>query len=83
MIKHTYKNKVSPKLRALIIIFVLIFIGLSIGLLLSNSSISNAQYVIRELNISLDPVQESTFSNLYTISLSVLYIDILLLLGLL
>ncbi|DAC72907.1 MAG TPA: hypothetical protein DSN98_02795 [Thermoplasmata archaeon] len=78
-----YSNKISPKMKAVIIILGLVFIGVIIGFVVSTIGLGFIRDVLQNLNIQPTDAQEHRFSNLYTASIVINCIDATLLVGIL
>lgn len=73
-----YKNKIDPKTKAIAIIIVLLIVGMVVGLVISRVSMNYA----REKNQGANQRVLNLIGTLYTLSMSILCINIALLSGL-
>lgn len=78
-----YTKKITPRMKAFVTIFGLIFIGIIIGYLISIFSLQIIRTEIAELPIQVDPTRITRSINYYTGALVFLSIEIILLVGLL
>jgi hypothetical protein len=78
-----YKNKINPKLKAVIVILGLIFIGVIIGCIVSVVGLGFIRDVLQNLDIQPTQIQERRFTTLYTVSIVINCIDATLLVGIL
>lgn len=78
-----YTKKITPRMKAFVTIFGLIFIGIIIGYLVSIFSLQIIRTEIAELPIQVDPTRITRSINFYTGALVFLSIEIILLVGLL
>jgi hypothetical protein len=78
-----YKQKITPRTKAFVAIFGLIFIGIIIGYLVSLVSLQMIRTEIDELPIQVDLSRLTRSINYYTGAIIFLSIEILLLIGLL
>jgi hypothetical protein len=78
-----YKNTISPKAKRLIVIASLIFIGIIIGLIFSTIGFNFIKDAIQQSGYQATDVQERRFSLLYTASMIINCVDIILLIGIL
>jgi hypothetical protein len=61
-----YTKKINPKTKAIVTIFVLIFIGIILGYIISISSLQIILGEINELPIQIDPLRINRSINYYT-----------------
>jgi hypothetical protein len=78
-----YKNTISPKAKALIVIASLIFIGIIVGLIFSTIGFNFIKEAIQQSGYQATDAQERRFSLLYTVSMIINCVDIILLVGIL
>lgn len=78
-----FKNRISPKAKGLIIIVSLIFIGIIIGFVFSIIGSNSIREAIQQSGYDITAVQQRRFVLLYTISMIINYVDIILLIGIL
>jgi len=78
-----YKNTIRPKLKALIVIASLIFIGIIVGLIFSTIGFNFIKEAIQQSGYQATDTQERRFSLLYTVSMIINCVDIVLLIGIL
>lgn len=78
-----YKSKISPKMRSLIIIISLFFIGIVLGIIISNLSIGIINDIIEKLKLEINAKNMRYLTNILSISFTLLCINIVLLLTLL
>ncbi len=78
-----FTNKINPKLKALIVILGLFFIGVIIGCIVSLVGLGLIRDVLQNLNIQPTELQERRFTILYSVSIVVNCIDATLLVGIL
>ena len=76
-------KKISPRSKAVIILIGLFFIGIVFGIVFAQVGIGEAKEVLQELGIRLSGLQERQFTNIYTLFIVVLVLDLVLLVGLL
>ena len=76
-------KKISPRSKAVIILIGLFFIGIVLGIVFAQIGIGEAKEVLQELGIRLSGLQERQFTNIYTLFIVVLVLDLVLLVGLL
>jgi hypothetical protein len=78
-----YKNTISPKAKVLIVIASLIFIGIVVGYIFSTIGFNFIKDAIQQSGYQATAVQERRFSLLYTVSMIINCVDIILLVGIL
>lgn len=78
-----YKNKINPKVKALIVILSLFLIGIIIGLIISNIGIIFLKETADKLGIDITPTVERRILNSYSWLITITSIDAVLLIGLL
>jgi hypothetical protein len=78
-----YKNTISPKAKVLIVIASLIFIGIVVGFIFSTIGFNSIKDAIQQSGYQVTDVQGRRFSLLYTFSMIINCVDILLLIGIL
>jgi hypothetical protein len=83
MKNNPYQHKINPKMKAVIIIIGLIFIGVVIGMIISLIEIGSIKEVLQNLDIQPTAAQERRFTMLYIISIVINCIDLTLLVGIL
>lgn len=78
-----YEKKISPRAKALIIIVGLFFVGILLGLIFAQIGISEAKDILDSYGIDLSQNQERQFANIYSFSIVIIVISLVLLSGLL
>ena len=78
-----YKNTISPKAKALIVIASLIFIGIVVGFIFSKIGFNSIKDAIQQSGYQATDIQERRFSLIYTASMIINCVDIILLIGIL
>ena len=78
-----YTHKISPKMKAIIVIISLVLIGVIIGFIISTIGLGFIREVLQTLNIQPTDAQERRFTTLYTASIVINCIDATLLVGIL
>ena len=78
-----YKNTISPKAKALIVIASLIFIGIVVGFIFSTIGFNSIKDALQQSGYQATDAQERRFSLLYTASMIINCVDIVLLIGIL
>jgi len=78
-----YKNMISPKAKVLIVIASLIFIGIVVGFIFSTIGFNFIKDAIQQSGYQATAAQERRFSLLYTVSMIINCVDIILLIGIL
>jgi len=78
-----YTKKIDPKTKAIVTIFVLIFIGIILGYIISIFSLQIILEEIKNLPVQIDPLRINRSINYYTGALILIAIEITLLVGLL
>jgi hypothetical protein len=78
-----YTKKITPRTKAIVTIFGLIFIGIIVGYIISLFSLQIILAEVDQLPIQIDPTRITRSKNYYTGALIFLTIEITLLLGLL
>jgi hypothetical protein len=78
-----YKNTISPKIKSLIVIASLIFIGIIVGVIFSTIGFHSVTNAIKESGYQITDAQERRFSFVYTASMIINCVDIILLIGIL
>ncbi|VVB60092.1 Uncharacterised protein [uncultured archaeon] len=78
-----YKNTISPKAKAVIVIASLIFIGIAVGFIFSTIGFHSIKDAIQQSGYQTTDAQERRFSLLYTASMIINCVDIILLIGIL
>ena len=78
-----YKNTISPKAKVLIVIVSLIFIGIVVGFIFSTIGFNSIKDAIQQSGYQATDAQERRFSLLYTVSMIINCVDIILLIGIL
>ena len=78
-----YKNTISPKAKGLIVIASLIFIGIVVGFIFSTIGFNSIKDAIQQSGYQTTDVQERRFSLIYTASMIINCVDIILLIGIL
>jgi uncharacterized membrane protein (DUF485 family) len=78
-----YKNTISPKSKALIVIASLIFIGIVVGFIFSTIGFNSIKDALQQSGYQVTDAQERRFSLLYTASMIINCVDIVLLIGML
>jgi uncharacterized membrane protein (DUF485 family) len=78
-----YKNTISPKAKALIVITSLIFIGIVVGFIFSTIGFNSIKDALQQSGYQATDAQERRFSLLYTASMIINCVDIVLLIGIL
>jgi len=78
-----YKNTISPKAKGLIVIASLIFIGIVVGFIFSTIGFNFINDAIQQSGYQVTDAQERRFSLLYTVSMIINCVDIILLIGIL
>jgi len=78
-----YKNTISPKAKVLIVIASLIFIGIVVGFIFSTIGFNFIKDTIQQSGYQATAAQERRFSLLYTVSMIINCVDIILLMGIL
>jgi hypothetical protein len=78
-----YKNTISPKAKALIVIASLMFIGIVVGFIFSTIGFNSIKDALQQSGYQATDVQERRFSLLYTTSMIINCVDIVLLIGIL
>jgi uncharacterized membrane protein (DUF485 family) len=78
-----YKNTISPKAKVLIVITSLIFIGIVVGFIFSTIGFNFIKEAIQQSGYQATNAQERRFSLLYTVSMIINCVDIVLLIGIL
>ena len=78
-----YKNTISPKTKRLIVIASFIFIGIIVGVIFSTVGFNAIKDAIQQSGYETTVIQERRFSLLYTISMIINCVDIILLIGIL
>ena len=76
-----YKNTISPKAKGLIVIASLIFIGIIVGFIFSTIEFNFIKDTIQQSGYQVTAIQERRFSLLYTVSMIINCVDIILLMG--
>lgn len=77
-----YKEKMNPKTKAIAIIIVLLFVGMVVGVVISQVSINYAKRRARNLDTAVQRLVQA-FGDIYTLGTSIICMNIFLLLGLL
>ena len=83
MKNYPYKNTISPKMKGLIVIASCIFIGIIAGIIFSTVGFNAIKDAIQQSGYETTVTQERRFSLLYTISMIINCVDIILLIGIL
>lgn len=78
-----FKNTINPKVKGLIVIISLIFIGIIVGLIFSIMGFHAINNAIQQSNYDITEMQERRFALLYTASMTINCVDIILLIGIL
>jgi len=78
-----YKNKINPKIKALIVILCLFLIGITIGLIVSNIGITLLKQTADNQGIEITDAVERRIANSYSWLITITSIDAVLLIGLL
>ena len=78
-----YKKTISPKAKGLIIIASLIFLGIIVGLIFSTIAFNSIKDAIQQSGYQITDIQGRRFSLLYTASMIINFVDIILLIGIL
>jgi len=78
-----YKNTISPKAKGLIVIASLILIGIIVGIIFSTVGFNAIKDAIQQSGYETTVAQERRFSLLYTSSMIINCVDIILLIGIL
>ena len=76
------KKEMDPKAKAIAIIFILLIIGMVVGLILSYISIGFVEERARNLNRNIEPYL-NLYADMYTLHTTIICINIFLLIGLL
>ncbi|MFA5102795.1 MAG: hypothetical protein WC525_06540 [Candidatus Thermoplasmatota archaeon] len=79
----SYRKKINPKTKAIVVILGLILLGCLIGYIISIFSLQTIMTELDELPIKIDPVRINRSVTYYTVALICLGIEISLLAGLL
>jgi len=80
---NPYKNKINPKMKALIIILVLFIIGIIVGLIISNIGIILIKQTAEDLGIDIGGAAEQRLIRGYIWLVTIICIDAILLISLL
>ena len=80
---NPYKNKINPKMKALIIILVLFIIGIIIGQIISNIGIILIKQTAENLGIDISEAVEKRLISGYIWLVTIICIDVVLLISLL
>jgi hypothetical protein len=78
-----YKNTISQKSKGLIVISSLIFIGIIVGLIFTTIGMNSIIDAIQQSGYNITDMQERRFSLIYTTSMIINCIDLILLIGIL
>jgi uncharacterized membrane protein (DUF485 family) len=78
-----YKNTISQKAKGLIVISSLIFIGIIVGLLFTTIGMNSIIDAIQQSGYNITDMQERRFSFIYTTSMIINCVDLILLIGIL
>jgi hypothetical protein len=80
---NPYKNKINPKMKALVKILILFIIGIIIGQIISNIGIILIKQTAENLGIDINETIEKRLINGYTWLVTIICIDAVLLISLL
>ena len=78
-----YKNTISQKAKGLIVISSLIFIGIIVGLIFTTIGMNSIIDAIQQSGYNITDMQERRFSLIYTTSMIINCVDLILLIGIL
>jgi len=78
-----YKNTISRKSKSLIVISSLIFIGIIVGLIFTTIGMNSIIDAIQQSGYNITDMQERRFSLIYTTSMIINCVDLILLIGIL
>lgn len=78
-----YKNTISQKSKSLIVISSLIFIGIIVGLIFATIGMNSIIEAIQQAEYNITDMQERRFSLIYTTSMIINCVDLILLIGIL
>lgn len=78
-----YKNMISQKSKSLIVISSLIFIGIIVGLIFATIGMNSIIEAIQQAEYNITDMQERRFSLIYTTSMIINCVDLILLIGIL